>query len=178
MITVGTIIELTKEDPECKNFWWVAKACGVTVPFNTENVLCIRDNAVYATDGHRAHAYYPKTEYIDGIYKILINRKYHIVLISAPSDAKFPEIEKVFPEHKDFKEVDLHGDLSTAYTRLIREMSDEKTIKINYFQDAIKTDLDIIAFLYKETMQGKHLPIVFTESFKPERKALIMPMNT
>lgn len=134
------------------------------------NTIKIDTGLAVTTDGHRLHLAELYLDYPDGIYRIICKDK-NCFTLEEDKDFLWPDYEKAFPVHKNFKEIPMYknsrGDkkqkssLSNNYTRLVREMPKEITLNLRFLEDFLGEDF-YMAFVYEE----KNKPVCFQNSNK------------
>jgi hypothetical protein len=138
------------------------------------------------TDGHRLHMAELFMDYPDGIYKV-VSRDKNAFILEEDKEVTWPDYMKVFPEHKDFKEVDMYfsgyrGEkekaayyLSNNYTRLVREMPEDITLNISFLEDFLGNE-PYTAFIYdgKNVHNQSTSPVCFRNHTK---LVLVMPVR-
>lgn len=118
-----------------------------------------------STNGHRLHMVLddelPELE--EGFYKVAKNTQTQTIFVKQRelADIRWPNTKKVFPAHKDYKELTISPDISSAYTRVVRALDDKSTIDLNYFKDAVCCDGFYECFIY-----DNESPIIFLNGDK------------
>ena len=104
----------------------------------------------------------------DGLYEITLKTKGRVIFKKA-EDCKFryPDIDVVWPAHKDYKEVSGHG-LTDLYSKVIRAMEDN-TLQVDFVKDIAESSDCWTAYIY-----DKHPGVAFEDSNK---MALVMPVR-
>jgi hypothetical protein len=138
METAITVSKQLTEDFE--GIKWTTLACGKEASrFNLDMIFSLGRH-VFATDGHRLHAYKPLHVTIPkGAYTFTMDKK-QIILV--PGDAKMPDVMQVFPwKRKILAKPQIHngkGNVSYTYTTLVRTADPSVTYELKYIEDLIR----------------------------------------
>jgi len=170
MIEETTIIELNGRDPDIDGFYWTSKILQSNPVQKFIKFLSIEMPDIIATDGSRIHIYSPHKEYPNGLYRVLVRKKTHILLSRSVEKITYPDWRPVVPDGTALEKIELRGILSVDYTNLILSLTKiypKCTLDVNYLSDLGSEVWD--AFIY-EKFDGIR--------FEGNRKiAVIMPLR-
>ena len=164
-----TLINLAHKDPDFYGFKFVLKAVTKENASFKLNVIKIEQELIVATDGHRLHIYFPQGLFSSGIYKILVKTRTQIILEKVLG-IKYPEWHQALIPKGTIGEIKIGRVDSVGYTEIVRSMSEESTLKFEYFSDLAS---EMTKALIPTAPGGG---IVF-ENFDGSMKALIMPIR-
>jgi hypothetical protein len=84
----------------------------------------------------------------------------------------WPDVEAVWPDHRDYRQIECSGhSFSSSYTRLVRAMREDITLRLAYVKDVFGRKADwFTAYVYKGEPSG---PVAFEDM---DRAALVMPV--
>ena len=142
--------------------------------------ISVKDGFACATDGLRLHA--AEIEDIeDGLYNITKTSKE--IILKENTEEDFPDIQKAFPDHKDFTLIPLYNgsslsrkpkpfvienSLSGCFAKIIRALPEALTVNLSFLKDVLNGE-HWKAYVYKNS------EVLAFENCN--RLALIMPIE-
>jgi hypothetical protein len=102
--------------------------------------LYVKEGVMVGTDGNRLHTYKLETDMPDGFYRPLINTKANVIIYHEKDNTNsYPEYQDLIkiPDGKPDKMNMCFGEhhMFACYALAIRELSDEATLRFDYFKD-------------------------------------------
>jgi hypothetical protein len=168
---MNDIITLVKSTLDYEGVKWVLKAIDKEGSRYHLNHIFSLGNHVFATDGHRLHAYRTRQVKIPkGAYLPMVDKTQ--ILLMPKDDVTGPDAIQVFPRHKPHKifRIESAKDVSIPYTEMVRKMDEGETLNLKYFEDMINgVDYSPI---FRHFGQG--CPVWMKNG---HRSGLIMPMR-
>ncbi|KKL48004.1 hypothetical protein LCGC14_2329870 [marine sediment metagenome] len=161
------IIDTKKELKHIKEgFQFLCKPLNIRQEISVYTNHVLNDGSFWwATDGHRLHGLDLDGFGKPGIWKVIIKTKAQIVLQldhKKTLEDNFPDVYYPWPQHHIFTVITCPyiKDISPAYTKIIRAMNDNQTVRYGYVEDVISGDY-WTAYIY-----GEDLPIAFENNNK------------
>lgn len=143
------MINTKMENKEIRQgFDWLCKA--VTLEMNLGRPLAIMDHVMndgefwWASDGYRMHRVDMGGFGDVGTYKVISKAKGKVIL--EKDDIEFPKVREMIPKNpvkKEFVLVPEPDSITTAYTAIVRSMSETTTLDIRFVQDVLTDEFTV-----------------------------------
>ena len=167
---MGDTIIIEKYHTNYEKFLWVISARRKEETSHNLHLVCIKKNRVVCTDGNRLHLFRHDREYKPGLYEVKQDKK--SITLQRIEDKGYPDVTRVFPR-RFLKKIRItetkgmtRGVRGANYTYVVRQMDENETLDLNYFEDCVTEG----EWLVKFSDSGG--PVYFKNK---DRTALIMP---